>query len=55
VVEAWRLVNQSYWDPDRLAEVHWRRLRQEALEKSINSSTDAYGAIEAMLAPINDS
>jgi carboxyl-terminal processing protease len=35
--------------------VHWRRLRQEALEKSINSSTDAYGAIEAMLAPINDS
>lgn len=55
VVEAWRLVNQSYWDPDRLEEVHWRRLRQEALEKSINSSTDAYGAIEAMLAPINDS
>ena len=55
VVEAWRLVNQSYWDPDRLEQVHWRRLRQEALEKSINSSTDAYGAIEAMLAPISDS
>jgi len=55
VVEAWRLVNQSYWDPDRLEQVHWRRLRQEALEKSINSSTDAYGAIESMLAPINDS
>lgn len=55
VVEAWRLVNQSYWDPDRLVDVHWRRLRQEALEKSINSSTDAYGAIESMLKPINDS
>jgi carboxyl-terminal processing protease len=55
VVEAWRLVNQSYWDRDRLEQVHWRRLRQEALEKSINSSADAYGAIESMLAPINDS
>jgi len=55
VVEAWRLVNQSYWDPDRLEQVHWRRLRQEALEKSINSSTDAYGAIESMLSQINDS
>ncbi len=55
VVEAWRLVNQSYWDTDRLEQVHWRRLRQEALEKSINSSTDAYRAIEAMLAPLGDS
>jgi len=54
VVEAWRLVNQSYWDPDRLEQVHWRRLRQEALEKPINSSTDAFGAIEAMLAPLGD-
>ena len=54
VVEAWRLVNQSYWDPDRLEQLHWRRLRQEALEKSINSSTDAFGAIEAMLAPLGD-
>lgn len=55
VVEAWRLVNQSYWDPDTLVQVNWRRLRQEALEKSISSSNDAYGAIEAMLAPLNDS
>jgi carboxyl-terminal processing protease len=54
VVEAWRLVNQSYWDPDRLEKVQWRRLRQEALEKSINSSSDAFGAIEAMLAPLGD-
>ncbi len=54
VVEAWRLVNQSYWDPDRLETVTWRRLRQEALEKPINSSTEAYAAIEAMLEPLGD-
>ena len=26
VVEAWRLVNQSYVDPARLESVQWRRL-----------------------------
>ncbi|MEB3264700.1 MAG: S41 family peptidase [Synechococcus sp.] len=54
VVEAWRLVNQSYVDPDRFETVHWRRLRQKALEQPITSSDDAYAAIEAMLAPIGD-
>ncbi len=54
VVEAWRLVNQSYVDPDQLEEVHWRQLRQKTLEKPIQSSTDAYQAIETMLAPIGD-
>nr|WP_259723961.1 carboxyl-terminal processing protease CtpZ [Synechococcus sp. CS-1332] len=54
VVEAWRLVNQSYVDPAQLETVQWRRLRQKALEKSIASSVEAYDAIEAMLAPIGD-
>ena len=54
VVEAWRLVNQSYLDPARFEQVHWRRLRQKALERPIRSSTDAYEAIEAMLTPLGD-
>jgi len=54
VVEAWRLVNQSYVDPARLEAVQWRRLRQKTLEKPIESSEQAYAAIEAMLAPIGD-
>jgi carboxyl-terminal processing protease len=54
VVEAWRLVNQSYVDPAQLEAVQWRRLRQKALEKPISSSVDAYEAIEAMLEPIGD-
>jgi len=54
VVEAWRLVNQSYVDPQRLVTVHWRQLRQQALEKPISSSAQAYAAIEALLAPIGD-
>lgn len=55
VVEAWRLVNQSYVDPSRLDEVGWRQLRQKALEKPITRSTDAYDAIETMLEPLGDS
>ena len=55
VVEAWRLVNQSYVDPAHLDRVQWRRLRQKALEKPIRTSKDAYDAIEAMLMPIGDS
>jgi carboxyl-terminal processing protease len=54
VVEAWRLVNQSYVDPTRLEAVHWRRLRQKTLEQPIERSREAYDAIEAMLSPIGD-
>jgi len=54
VVEVWRLVNQSYVDPARLEAVQWRRLRQKTLEKPIESSEQAYTAIEAMLEPIGD-
>ncbi len=54
VVDAWRLVNQSYVDPLQLEAVHWRQLRQKALEKPIVRSEDAYAAIAAMLEPIGD-
>lgn len=54
VVEAWRLVNQSYVDPKRFETVHWKRLRQKALEQPISSSNDAYDAIESMLTPLGD-
>ena len=54
VVEAWRLVNQSYVEPQQFETVRWRRLRQKALERPITSSSDAYDAIESMLAPLGD-
>ena len=54
VVDSWRLVNQGYWNPDHLSEVRWRRQRQKAMEKSIQSSEDAYSAIEIMLGALND-
>lgn len=54
VVEAWRLVNQSYVDPGRFETVHWKRLRQKALERPIQSSGDAYAAIETMIEPLGD-
>lgn len=54
VVEAWRLVNQSYVDPERFDQVHWKRLRQKALEQPIATSSDAYDAIETMLRPLGD-
>lgn len=54
VVEAWRLVNQGYVDPERFEQVRWRRLRQRALERQIVSSNDAYDAIDSMLTPLGD-
>ena len=54
VVDSWRLVNQGYWNPERLDDVRWRRQRQKALEKTIQSSDDAYNAIEEMLGELGD-
>nr|WP_315858151.1 carboxyl-terminal processing protease CtpZ [Cyanobium sp. Morenito 9A2] len=54
VVSSWSLVNQSFVDPARFDRVQWRRLRQKALERTINSSAEAYSAIEAMLEPLGD-
>ncbi len=54
VVESWRLVNQSYVDPARFEAIGWKRLRQKTLERPIQTSSEAYDAIEALLAPIGD-
>ena len=54
VVESWKLVNQSYVSPERFDAIRWKRLRQKALEGSIETSEQAYSAIERMLAPIGD-
>lgn len=54
VVESWRLVNQSYVDPEVFDTIRWKRLRQKALENTIETSEQAYSAIETMLLPLND-
>ncbi|QNI53207.1 carboxy-terminal processing peptidase [Synechococcus sp. BIOS-E4-1] len=54
VVESWRLVNQGYLDPEQFDRIRWKRLRQKALENTIESSEEAYSAIETMLLPLND-
>ena len=54
VVESWRMVNQSYVDPQRFEAIQWKRLRQKTLERPIQTSSDAYDAIDALLAPIGD-
>ena len=54
VVDSWRLVNQGFWNPEQLDAVRWRRQRQKAMERSIESSEDAYSAIESMLAQLGD-
>jgi carboxyl-terminal processing protease len=41
-------------DPDRFETIHWKRLRQKTLERPISTSSDAYDAIDSMLAPIGD-
>jgi carboxyl-terminal processing protease len=47
-------VNQGFWNPEQLDAVRWKRQRQKAMERSIESSDDAYSAIEAMLAQLGD-
>ena len=54
VVETWRLVNQSYVDPSTFDRIRWKRLRQKALEQTIETSEQAYSAIEVMLEPLDD-
>lgn len=54
VVESWRLVNQAYLDPGKFDRIRWKRLRQKALEGTIETSEQAYSAIETMLLPLDD-
>ena len=54
VLDAWTLVNEGYYDPERLNEIQWKKIRQKTLQKQIETSDEAYSAIEDMLKPLED-
>ncbi len=54
VLDAWVLVNEGYYDPEIFDEVQWKKIRQKTLQKQIDTSEEAYSAIEEMLKPLND-
>ena len=54
VLDAWTLVNEGYYDPERLDELQWKRIRQKTLQKQIETSDEAYSAIDDMLKPLED-
>ncbi len=54
VLEAWTLVNEGYYDPEILDDIQWKRIRQKTLQKQIETSEEAYSAIEDMLKPLED-
>ncbi len=54
VLDAWTLVNEGYYDPEIFEEIQWKKIRQKTLQKSINTTEDAYSAIEEMLKPLED-
>jgi len=54
VLDAWTLVNEGYYDPEILDEIQWKRIRQKTLQKQIETSDEAYSAIEDMLKPLED-
>ncbi len=54
VLDAWTLVNEGYYDPEKFDEIQWKRLRQKTLQKQIETSEEAYSAIEDMLKPLDD-
>ncbi len=54
VLESWSLVNEGYLYPSKFDDIQWRRLRMKALENPIETSDQAYKAIEEMLLPIGD-
>ncbi len=54
VLDAWTLVNEGYYDPEKFDEINWKRIRQKTLQKQIETSEQAYSAIEDMLKPLDD-
>ena len=54
VLDAWTLVNEGFYDPEKFDEIQWKRIRQKTLQKQIETSDDAYSAIEDMLKPLED-
>jgi len=54
VLDAWTLVNEGFYDPDKFDKIQWKRIRQKTLQKQIETSEEAYSAIEDMLRPLDD-
>jgi len=54
VLDAWTLVNEGYYDPELFDEIQWKKIRQKTLQKQIDTTEDAYSAIEEMLKPLED-
>ena len=54
VLDAWTLVNEGFYDPEKFDEIQWKRIRQKTLQKQIETSEEAYFAIEDMLRPLED-
>ena len=49
VLDSWTLVNEGYYDPEIFDDIQWKKIRQKTLQKSIDTTEDAYLAIEEML------
>ena len=54
VLDAWSLVNEGFYDPEKFEEIQWKRIRQKTLQKQIETTEEAYSAIEDMLRPLDD-
>ena len=54
VLDAWTMVNEGFYDPEKFDEIQWKRIRQKTLQKQIETSEQAYSAIEEMLRPLED-
>jgi len=54
VLDAWTLVNEGIYDPEKFDEIQWKRIRQKTLQKQIETTEEAYSAIEDMLRPLED-
>ena len=38
VLDAWTLVNEGFYDPEKFDEIQWKRIRQKTLQKQIETS-----------------
>ena len=54
VLDAWTLVNEGFYDPEKFEEIQWKRIRQKTLQKQIETTEEAFSAIEDMLKPLED-
>ena len=54
VLDAWTLVNEGFYDPERFNEIQWKKIRQKTLQRQIETTEEAYLAIEDMLKPLDD-